>query len=298
MLPNYLTFEMGQTGSGAEGGFLQTLDSGTKMGVYFGRQNVLRSFIEESLRYVEGFDRQPNPIEMVWGEGTQAFSVAVTQFKDQANGLEETTLIGKYGLLGLNYELWGHLHLMSDVIKRFSGESRTIRSVPGLLGGARYKPEHSFWQYFAQIHFVDSEYKTPSRLTRAWDAQVTLGIEHRELRSPEFDWFYGLQIDYTKRDSEANDQDISGYQMPAFLGAEIKVSSYLVVRGSVSQNIVLGEQKRGSNPSTAISSNTKVSVGLGLKHNQATLDGVLVASNTGDLGTNTLLTQASFTYEF
>jgi len=298
MLPNYVTFEMGQVGLNAEGGFLQTTDSGMKIGVYVGRQNVMRSFVEPALRQVEGFDSQVNPFEIFWGDSNQAFSIAVSRFNDKANGLSETSLLGKYGLLGTHYEVWGHWQVMSELSKRFGSDHRTLKSAPEFLVGARFMPEESFWHFFTQSYYTNSTYKSVSRSSKSWDSQFSIGVEHRELRSPGFDWFYGVRFDYTKRDSDYNDLDISGYQLPAFLGAEINLSPYLTVRGSVLQNALMGEQKRGLNASTAISSNTQTSVGLGLKYNHAILDGVLVASNSGDLGTDKLLAQCALTYEF
>ena len=298
MLPSYLTFEMGPIGQGAEGGFLQSLESGLKVAVYLGRQNQLRSFESDSLPAINGFSSQVNPIEVTWGEGVHAFGISLSRLDDEANGIRENTLIAKYGYLGKGFEFWGHLHLLAEQVDQVAGESRNLQTHPALVLGSRYTPDQSFVQYFAQFHFVNSQLRPAGPSIQAWDSQVSIGLEHRELRSPEFDWYYGLRLDYTKRESEQDSQDIAAYQLPAFLGAEIKLSSHVISRASLSQNILVGQRKVGTNPSAAIVANTHVSVGLGLRYNQALLDGVLVASNSGNLGVDPLMFQTSFTYDF
>jgi hypothetical protein len=297
-LPNSLTFEMGEPGISAEGGILQTLENGSRIAVYFGRQNLLSSVASVSMRSYDGFPLQSNPVEVVWGENNQAFALSFSRMADDLNGLHETTLVGKYGFFESHYEAWAHVHLVSEATLSILGNKKQNRSMPGLLAGGRYRDEESFWQYFGQIHFVDSLFQDSTHNIATWDSQLSLGLEHQEKQNPHFQWYYGLRLDYSKRDSDLNTLDLTSYQLPFFLGAEISLSEYVVLRTSITQNILLSYRQPGLQGSSDVGPNTKISAGLGFRYGSFVCDGVLVASETGHLGTDSLFHQTSLTYNF
>ncbi len=91
--------------------------------------------------------------------------------------------------------------------------------------------------------------------------------------------------------------------LPVTIGVEADATSWLVLRGSVKQSLLLNSTK--TTPATGDATtdshganDTTVAAGAGLKLNKFMLDGTLAGSTTGALNANTLLANASLTYMF
>ena len=119
------------------------------------------------------------------------------------------------------------------------------------------------------------------------------------MKTDKADIYYGIKAVYANRSGDGPDQ--RGYKLPAFVGIELPVVSWATFRGSVQQNILVGQTKdetvTGAKEDT-VTADTRVAAGLGLKYNNLVLDGSLTAASNGNVNGNQLLSQASVTYTF
>ena len=92
--------------------------------------------------------------------------------------------------------------------------------------------------------------------------------------------------------------------LPFIIGVEADAASWLTLRASAKQNVILGSSKVNQGDSTTIKNNTTVALGAGLKFNKFTLDSTLAAGSVpatagnGSIDANNLMANASLTYMF
>jgi hypothetical protein len=97
-------------------------------------------------------------------------------------------------------------------------------------------------------------------------------------------------------------------KLPVTFAMEADATSWLVLRGSVSQNVILGETKSIAGKKRTIADSTAVNGGATLNFGKLKVDGVIgttsndrtatVAANKGVLATDNLMTRVGVTYSF
>lgn len=113
------------------------------------------------------------------------------------------------------------------------------------------------------------------------------------------EFFYGAayQITNDKKDvNAAGAVKTDTTEMPVVIGVEADAASWLTLRGSVTQNVLLGGKK--TTEMNTIQHNTTVNAGAGIKFNKSSLDMVLSMSNDGTLKSNDIGGSAAFNYLF
>ena len=119
--------------------------------------------------------------------------------------------------------------------------------------------------------------------------------------------FYGASLAQANSKESVADVKASSLTMPVIVGMEVDALSWLALRGSLTQTVLLNDAKAETGSTTNIdlapgANNTLASVGAGLKFNKVTVDGTLSgltgATSTQALDGNSLLTQVGFTYMF
>ena len=113
--------------------------------------------------------------------------------------------------------------------------------------------------------------------------------------------FYGLEYKMISDNNKVGDSKIATSALPFSIGTEVIASSWLKLRGSVSQNILLGTTKTtvaGVGEADSIAQNTVTAAGAGLVWGHNNLDVVLTAGTSGSLDAATFGSNASYTYTF
>lgn len=111
-----------------------------------------------------------------------------------------------------------------------------------------------------------------------------------------------------QEDKEAGSEDNSTF-IPVVVGLELDASSWLTLRGSVTQNVIINENetKTGTGASTVKStpSSTVVAAGASLKFGDLTVDGLIsntdgtvAPTDSGTIDSSNLMTRVSMTYRF
>lgn len=118
------------------------------------------------------------------------------------------------------------------------------------------------------------------------------------------DFFYG--VSYLMTTDKTKDVTKSeGTFLPVLIGIEADANSWLVLRASITQNVLLGTNKTtpaaGTSTDVTMTDNTVVASGLGMKLGKFTVDGSLAATTTsnGRFGSDTgFLSEVGLSYAF
>jgi hypothetical protein len=298
LLNPYLTFEMGTAGADAEAGVMRKVGSGNLM-AYVGHHNTTDSAAQSDIRTSNGYIGQQNPIEIIYGTGNMGFGASVSHLDSKSAGTKETTVIGKWGMnFNKDSWAWANVQLYSTAEKTAAGVKSDVTPSPYLSGGVSYAM--NTMRYFGRLDLG----KGKGDFTLGNDKDITetniyVGAEDRSLKTNAADIYYGATIGYAKRDYDG--KAISAYALPVFVGIEAPLFSWMTVRASAQQNLLVGQTKDETGTTTSesgIPSNTQVAAGLGFTHGGFTLDGSLTAAGNGNINGNQFLSQASVTYNF
>lgn len=286
----YVTYEFGSTAVAgspkAEGGFLLARE-GSRWGAYLGHQSPYQN----DLRAVGTYQRQDNPIDIFFGKNNWATSVSISSSEDENASAKQTTLIGKFGLIndhdGGQDEFYGTLELLANAEK----PNNTYRGAPIVnLGYLRRSGEMT---YAADVAYGDGSHDNAGAKKLKYTS-VAGAINHR----PIAELYYGVAFAYQTLEQEGQKREVFG--LPFSIGLEKDMFSWMTVRGSVRQNILLGSNKSeiaGTKAEKNLN-NTSVAMGLGFKHDGFVFDGTMAAGTSGDFNATTFLTTASMTYSF
>jgi hypothetical protein len=122
--------------------------------------------------------------------------------------------------------------------------------------------------------------------------KLTIGAIN-SMKKEGADFFYGAS--YEMGSSKTGSVKTDTTRLPVLIGIEADAASWLTLRGSVKQNVLIGSDKVTETDSAP--HNTTVAAGAGLKFNKAALDFTLTAAGTGNLDQN-IGGQAGLTYMF
>jgi hypothetical protein len=289
MLSPYITFEMGASGAGAEGGFARKLASGSMLAAYVGHDNT------NDLRDGTLLLKQRNPVEVIFGMNNMAFSGSLSTTDDKKNGKKETTLVGKFGMTTNNMSFWSNLAVISQAEDKAAPTK--INTAPQIVFGGDMTVQDN--RFYGTLGYGQYKKEAAAVSTTTKDLGIKLGWSNRGMKNKDADIYYGTELNYGQRDVEG--KKITATSLPLFLGMEYNVTPWAIFRGSVKQNFIIGENKDETAVNTDAQSagaDTTFAGGLGLKYNQITLDGSLAASTNGAVNGNAFLTQASVTYNF
>lgn len=305
LLNPYMTFEMGAAGAAAEGGIMRSFSNGHRLLAYLGHQNTTDSAAGGDIRTGQGYISQNNPIEILYGMGAMGFGASISMVDNKVSDTKEQTIVAKWGMNFDDSWVYAHLHLISKAEKDTAGATDEFNGSPYITVGTSWALSSDL-RVFGDLDYGKGENNpgaAAGATTDVDDMNVSVGIEDRSLRKDAADIYYGIRLDWAKReiDAGAGGQEVSAMKLPAFLGIEYGLVSWATVRASVAQNILFGNTKdetTGSDDKEGINADTTVAAGLGLKWNNLMLDGSLTAAGNGDINGNQFLSQASLTYNF
>lgn len=212
---------------------------------------------------------------------------------DKKNGKKETTLVAKYGMTADQFSYYAHLALISQAEQVTPAQKVTEPKLT--LGGAYTVGED---RYFGKLSYTNAKTETTTSVSTKV-TELELGWLNHGLKNADADIYYGAKVDISETDIEGTKKSES--RLPVFLGLEYNVASWVVFRGSVKQNFLVGTTKDETavnKDAESAPADTNVAAGLGFKHNQLTVDGSLTAASSGNVNGTQFLSQASVTYNF
>jgi hypothetical protein len=172
------------------------------------------------------------------------------------------------------------------------------------LGGGYY-----FDTLYVYANYGMSGFKTTVGGTDAADlegSQAAVGVVDT-MKKDGNDFFYGVAYHMDSYKEKVSDKKSEATYLPVIIGVESEATSWMVLRASVTQNLLLGTVKdeitivtgAATTDANTWNNSTTVAAGAGLKFNKFTFDGTLAAAgNGGNFNANNLLANASMTYMF
>lgn len=286
---NLLTVEFGgKTNSAApkaEGGIFDN-NFGANVGIYLGHL----SENQKTQRSVNGFENQNNPIEIFYGKGVYGASLALSNYNDKTSKVKEQSVTARFGYDNNGTEIYGSIEALQKA------ENGTDKFEGGPQVSLGYEQEFGTNYFFANLDWGTGENKMAAGKTDSNILGVEVGALSRRIESV----YYGTSLAYAKLKTQ---KSISALTLPIFIGIERNITSWAVVRASISQSVLISQTKdenqtAPANQKIVNKNDTTVAAGLGIKYEKFTLDGVVSGSTTGDINGNAVLSQASLTYQF
>lgn len=124
------------------------------------------------------------------------------------------------------------------------------------------------------------------------------------IKSEGNDFFYGVGLTTTTTKEKVADKKSSTLNLPLIIGLEANALTWLKVRASVTQDVLLSDEKTETGATTNSEvvpglNTTKFAAGAGIVYNKITVDGTLMTDATQQkLNANDLLGTVGLTYRF
>ncbi len=323
-LGDFANFEMGSSNNpttagtpNAEGGYFRALGS-MKAGFQLGRESHASTNITAA-NSATGFSllSPQNTVEIfVAGDAPSlgwGFSALYGTAEDNAEkptgvtsaypNKKANTFEVRGGVVGDVFEFYGHLDLISTSDNEAAASStQKFTSRPSLrLGGAFNLMEDL--KLYGDLNWKSWNAKNDgANVDMDGDTLALLvGIVQYVNVDKETRFFYtpALEINnYKVKDNKGGSESKSErIRIPLTVGLESDVSEWLTLRTSVTQKVLIDQNKTtvtdNHNPNS-----TSVGAGAGVRWKKLTLDGTLAGSTSGDINGNSLLANAAVTYKF
>jgi hypothetical protein len=330
VMGDYVNFESGTTAAGAEGanteGMITRSMGDAKMGLSLGhlsKNAALWGLRNATLTGIATSKAQQNPVELSYGMKSGDMSWAGTfvysNFKDKTATDESESSMGlRAGLRMGALDAKLGLGLGNEYSHATNGK---FKGTLGLTLGAGYWMDTMYFSGVVTMAGFKTESTAGVEQRKYDNTDIMLSVVNSHKKEGNLEGlFYGVGLsNVSSKLTVLSTTDIKTTTMnlPIWIGMETEANSWMTLRGSVSQDIILSNTKVETSPTANPATDkelapgdntTKVSVGAGLKFNKVTLDGTIVALTTGGNGTpgaanqqldgNQLLTKVGMTYMF
>jgi hypothetical protein len=318
---DFMTFEMGGTGTAtnpnAEGGFVKTMGD-YKLGFYVGRlsttTNAARGLFSAALAATAGmttpFLGTENPINFFYGRTVGDNKLGVNFYMSssdvKSSKQKQSTNGVAIGLINSMYQAYAKIGLGSTADTEVGANTFKYKGKTGLEVGGQYNLDQSAQGATVMlIYSVDGmgAEMNSTKISTVSGNKMQLLYNNPVFNSEGFTGFY--QVEYHS-DSTTTKNEVAGTEtktestyLPFIVGFEADATSWLTLRGSVSQNILAGSTTEENNTDKDTTPhNTKVAFGSGLKYGKSMLDFTVDAQTTGVVGLGTIGANAGYTYSF
>lgn len=293
----------------AEGGFFREMGTFT-YGLYLGN---------DSSRMDHGtgatYLRQSNALDLFLGGDMGVKWGARLHYANGKNEQGATAAANKkhnaFGL-GLGAEMGdAEAYLNVDLADKATGNG-TVASYqsklkPSYTVGGSYK--FAGWSFFAEYDMSKLEVSEATNSTEK-DSTILVGAGRVHEINPTARLITDLSLNMNTEETAAG--KVKTNTLPATLGMEVDATSWLVLRGSVAQNIIFGEEKNAAGKKRTLPNSTTVNAGATLNFGKLKVDGMIgnsgasranatvggATDKAGVLTTDNLLTRVAVSYWF
>jgi hypothetical protein len=293
----------------AEGGFFREMGA-FNYGLYLGNnERALTGGPARVIAGTAGFLAQDNAVDLFlagdmgvkWGarlhyanakdESTAAFAT-----KNSAFGLGLGATMG-------DAEVYADTTL-SDKSTAGAAAGDEYKTKPSFLVGGAYK--WSGVTFFANYNAAKADVKVGTVTTNYKESAITVGAGRVHEINPTARLLTDAKLVLAQDTNETAVGKTKSTTLPVTLGLEADATSWLVVRGNVHQNVIVGSTKNVAGKTTTKANSTTVDAGATLNFGKLKVDGNVgttgttgtASSKTGVLSTNNLLTRVAVSYWF
>ena len=254
---------------------------------------------------------QQNPLFLAYGMKMGDMSVGAglrySNFDDKKNDEKESSMALNFGARSAAWDVALDLGL-TDEWKTGTTNAQPSDSYKGktaisLTGGYNV----------TETMYVNAGFKTggakleDNALEVADIAYTNITVAVTEsIKKDGAEFFYGAGLTSTSKEEKKNDVKITAMKMPLIIGLEAEANSWLTLRGSVTQTLLLVDSDKTATAGVASvetspgANSTTLAAGAGLKFNKVTVDGSILAGGSQVINATAgnLLGQVGLTYAF
>lgn len=310
----WLTFEMGATagtnaaasGTKAEGGFSRSMDA-ARWGFYMGHNYTFVTEQRANVTFEAAAVAPDNTINFFYGSnaGDMAWGLGLGYSKTdkKTTAVKQDAMALTAGVLMGDWDLSATLGLMNNY-KDESTVAATTRDFKGKMAfniDAKYTMDTMVYSFGYANNAAKVENGSGTEVQNFDWNNWYLGAE-KSMKAEGSHFFYGAKYTMMTNKEKVADTKTETSKLPIYAGIEADAASWLVLRGSVKQNFILGTTQgpAANAEKDTIANDTTVAAGAGLKFGKLSIDGTLEAANsaTAALNGNNLLANGSLTYMF
>ncbi|MFP5519442.1 MAG: hypothetical protein ACLGGX_06030 [Bdellovibrionia bacterium] len=288
----------------AEGGFLVN-NEGSFYGLYFGRTskdfNRVVSVANNQAPAAAKFLYEQNPINVIYGQKASDLTWGLT-FKYSAGknvsaipgvGDQESSTMGLAA--GAAWDKW-EAELVLGLGGKSKNDAAELKSKANTKVGVGYNLDES--------SHVFADYKMTETDAGGTDVKgnaLNIGYINTLVKSEDANVFYGIK--YASTTEEIGTTKTETSTLPVWIGVEAAATSWMTLRASASQSVLINETKTGGAKSDLDS--ITFAAGAGFKLGKGMLDATFATANQGQLSfsegsgaADKFLSNVSYTYMF
>lgn len=277
----------------------------------FGLRNMLAATVAANSKF-----EQQNPVEFSYGmksgDMTWAATLVYSNYNDKKNEIKEDSAGVRFGMLMGAWDIHAGVGLSSNVKDKTAaaGAGVDFKGTGSYSVYAGYSMNNLYT--FGEVTIAGAKMTTQvgsTELAKVDAQRITLGVVDSNKKDGN-EFFYGAKlVSFTQKDKTAPEEKTTTLTLPVIVGLEGEATSWLTLRGSLTQNVLLANSKKETTPAAGGdfefapgANSTVAAIGAGLKFNKITVDGSLEGLTGGaanqDLNGNSLLTTVGLTYMF
>lgn len=302
----FATLELGTKGAAstpnAEGGFVRKMGDSAALGAYLGNYSGLAS---SSLALVTTPYAIQNPLNLVYANkmGDMSWGLGL-----QYAAAEDKVAKKKSSVMGLTASATSNAGWNAEIGLGLTGESsntttdvKAEQSSPLSISGG-YAMDSLY--IYGGYSMLGAKSKTAGTTTaNVEQSTMSVGvINHTSKDGAHF--FYGVEYNSTvKKDKEGTQAKTETSKLPVIVGIEADAASWLVLRGSIKQSVLMASTKTsdttGTTSEKSLEDDTTIGGGIGIKLGKFIVDGTFTSAGTGKLGSDAnFISEVGMTYKF
>jgi len=313
-MKNYIVTDWKTATGEAEGGFFREAGS-FSYGVYMGseinafnteRTNANNTLGETTL--TSDFQAHDNALDVfVAGDAGVEWGARV----HYANGKNEQAIAGvtqKHSALGVGLgmgmgDIKAYFNMTLNDKSEGAGASGDKFEAKDMLVGASY----GWMGYVFSAEYAANGYElTPANVVKGEkkNTELSIGVgKTKEISATSrmnWDVYYNSSEAKTKNVAGAAETKVKDTTLPVTIGFETDATSWLVLRGAITQKVLFNENKDNAGKKKTNANTTAVTAGGTLNFGKLKVDGALegASDGTGSLNANKLLTTVAVHYWF
>lgn len=255
---------------------------------------------------------QQNPVEFSYGmksgDMTWGATLVYSNYNDKKNEVKEDSAGIRFGALMGAWDFTAGLGLSSNVKDKTAagGQGIDFKGTGSYSLSAGYTMNNLY--FFGDVSLVGAKMEnqtTGAEVAKVDATRINLGVVDSNKKDGN-EFFYGVKLASFDLKNKTSDKKQTTLMLPVIVGFEAEGTSWLTLRGSLTQNVLIQNEKdETANTELSPGANSTVAaIGAGLKFNKITVDGSLQGLTTTagaanqQLDGNNLLSTVGLTYMF
>ena len=249
---------------------------------------------------------QQNPFELSYGmkAGDMAWAATLvySNFNNKKAEVKETTTGLKFGAATSTWDATIDLGLTDKWEDSIANDEFKGKSNVAVRGGMWISSDMYAYADLAMGGYEATDAGTVESEVKSQEIEIGV-INTVKNEGNEFFWGAGLASLQSKDEAVAVDSKTTALVLPLIIGVEANAASWLTLRGSVQQAVLINNSKTEAGGVTGSEfapgeNTTTFAGGAGLKLGKLALDGSILANNTQTINSANLLGTVGLTYAF